>query len=86
MLPKHAIRRVLVFSVAAGVLAGCVIASIATSIDWVQNPGRIFHQDGRTDWAIVAETVLSWFWPSALIAGIAIAVLRFMLAVAGARK
>lgn len=39
-----------------------------TVADWWLNPSGIFHNEQGTDWAIVTETALSWFWPVALVA------------------
>ena len=37
-------------------------------LDWQANPGGIFRGPDGTDWAIVAATFFSWFWPVALVA------------------
>ena len=58
-------------SVLLGTCSGMVIAFlfavIPASIDWYKNPGAIFRTEAGTDWAIVAETWFSWFWPAALL-------------------
>jgi hypothetical protein len=38
-----------------------------TIANWRLNPSGIFHDEQGTDWTIVAETALSWFWPVALV-------------------
>lgn len=51
-----------------GLLTGLVVSVSMTIADWRLNPSGIFHNEEGTDWAIVTETALSWFWPVALIA------------------
>jgi len=50
-----------------GSLVGLIIAVGMTFVDWRLNPAGIFHSEEGTDWDIVFETALSWFWPVALI-------------------
>lgn len=51
-----------------GVLAGLIVAVPMTIADWRLNPSGLFHSEHTgTDWTIVAETALSWFWPVALV-------------------
>jgi hypothetical protein len=57
--------------VVVGWLAGLLVAIPMTIADWRLNPAGIFHDEGGTDWVVVAETAFSWFWPVALIALIA---------------
>ena len=45
------------------VLAGTIAASAITFLDWRLNPGGIFRDTQGTDWTVVAETALSWYWP-----------------------
>ncbi len=59
---------------AAGAGAGLIVAVVMTFIDWRLNPGGIFHEAGKTDWSIVWDTALSWFWPVAAFASIAVLV------------
>ena len=40
---------------------------IPTAIDLYHNPGGIFRTEAGTEWSIVVETWLSWFWPAALL-------------------
>jgi H+/Cl- antiporter ClcA len=51
-----------------GLLAGLLAAIPVTIADWRLNPSGLFHDDQGTNWAIVAETAFSWFWPVALAA------------------
>lgn len=51
-----------------GLLAGLVVSVPMTIADWRLNPAGIFHNEQGTNWTIVAETALSWFWPVALVA------------------
>ena len=53
------------------VLAGLLVSIPATIADWRLNPSGIFHDELGTNWPIVAETAISWFWPVALIALVA---------------
>jgi hypothetical protein len=50
-----------------GSTVGLIVAAGFTFADWRLNPAGIFHNDEGTDWEIVFETALSWFWPVALI-------------------
>ncbi|MDJ0812931.1 MAG: hypothetical protein QNJ23_04330 [Woeseiaceae bacterium] len=54
------------FGIIAGLFAGLLVAIPATVADWRLNPAGIFHDETGTNWAIVAETAFSWFWPVAL--------------------
>lgn len=57
-------------SLAAGIVAGVLVALAMTGNDWRLNPGGVFHDAEGTDWRIVGETALSWFLPvAALVAG-----------------
>lgn len=55
------------FGAIVGLLAGLLVSIPMTIADWRLNPSGIFYDEQGTNWAIVAETVLSWFWPVALI-------------------
>ena len=61
-------RRSWILGGVGGLLAGLLVAVPLTIADWRLNPTGIFHDEDGTDWAVVAETALSWFWPVALIA------------------
>ena len=54
--------------VIAGLLTGLLVSIPVTIADWRLNPSGIFHDDQGTNWAIVADTAFSWFWPVALTA------------------
>ena len=41
-----------------------LLALTMTLLDWIKNPTQLFHNDQGTNWDIVLETALSWFWPS----------------------
>ena len=60
-------KRVFLSSLTVGLLAGLVVATVATLLDWRLNPGGIFHDAAGTNWAVVAETAMSWFLPVALL-------------------
>lgn len=61
------------YSIASGIvialLIGLIVALVMTFLDWRLNPGGIFRGDTGTDWARVAETAGSWFYPIAAAAG-----------------
>ena len=40
------------------------LAMVMTFADWRLNPGGIFHSEQGTDWAIVWDTLVSWFVPT----------------------
>ena len=70
-------RALLAGSVVA-VVAGLLVAIPMTVADWRLNPSNLFHDTQGTQWSVVAETALSWFWPVtflALIVSVAINVL-----------
>ena len=58
--------RSLYFGVIIGLLAGLLISVPVTIADWGLNPSEIFHNELGTNWAVVAETALSWFLPVAV--------------------
>lgn len=60
--------RVFLAGSAAAVVAGLLVAIPMTVADWRLNPSGIFHNEQDTQWTVVAETALSWFWPVALLA------------------
>jgi hypothetical protein len=64
-------RRSWFLGVIDGLLAGLLVSVPITIADWRLNPAGIFHNEDGTDWAVVAETAVSWFWPVALTALIA---------------
>jgi hypothetical protein len=51
-----------------GMAVGLVVACVMTYLDWSQNPGNLFYNQGATNWAIIAETAGSWFFPVAALA------------------
>ncbi|MEM1205608.1 MAG: hypothetical protein AAGN66_20425 [Acidobacteriota bacterium] len=54
------------------------LASVMTFLDWRKNPSGLFQGDGGTHWGVVAETWWSWFWPSAIVVGIAALVILLL--------
>ena len=55
--------------VAAGL--AFLTASVATYLDWSENPGGIFQDSTGTNWGVVWETAISWFVPMLLILAVA---------------
>lgn len=53
---------------ATGTLVAILAAAIPTALDWYRNWSGLFRNDSGTNWSIVFETWLSWFWPLALVA------------------
>jgi hypothetical protein len=51
-----------------GVVTGLIVAVPMTIRDWRLNPSNLFHNEQGTDWAVVIDTALSWFWPVGLAA------------------
>ena len=49
---------------ALGVFASAALAMVMTYADWRLNPGGIFRDQQGTQWAIVWETLVSWFVPA----------------------
>ena len=56
--------RVWLWGLVLGLVASLVLAIAMTFADWRLNPGGIFRNDQGTDWAIVGETLVSWFVPT----------------------
>ena len=73
-------KRTLGLAAIAGLLTGLVVAATMAAVDWHINPGGIFRNDFGTDWAVVAETALSWFWPVALAAFLAATLVLYAFA------
>jgi H+/Cl- antiporter ClcA len=61
-------RRSWVIGIYVGLAAGLLVAAAMTILDWRANPSGLFHDESGTNWLIVGETALSWFWPVALAA------------------
>lgn len=55
------------YCLVSGILAGLVVSTLLTFLDWRLNPGGIFHGAAGTDWLVVLETAWSWFWPVSLL-------------------
>lgn len=53
-------------SLTSGFLAGAIVATIATFLDWRLNAGGIFRSAGGSNWRVIAETAFSWWWPVAI--------------------
>ncbi len=58
------------YGIAIALLVAVFVAGVMTFMDWRLNPAGIFRTDAGTDWTRVAETAASWFFPTAVIAGI----------------
>ena len=69
--------QVLTFGAVFGSVVGLIVSILMTFVDWGKNPSGLFHNDHGTNWGIVAETLLSWFWPVALGAFAVGAVVRY---------
>ena len=69
----------------AGLLTGLLVAIPVTIADWRLNPSGVFHNEQGTDWAIVAETLISWFWPVALPVLVATVVIHSLIGRARSR-
>ncbi len=65
--------------VVVGLLAGLLVSIPITIADWRLNPAGIFRNDEGTNWTIVAETAISWFWPVALVALVTTVVVHSLL-------
>ena len=63
-----------------GLLAGLVVSAAMTFVDWRLNPASLFHNESGTDWTVVAETVLSWLGPVALVTFLATAIVLYSIA------
>ena len=70
---------VLVRGVLIGVVIAGLVSAIATALDWHANPAGIFHGGAGTNWGVVLETFLSWFWPLLLLFAPASAAVLFCL-------
>ena len=67
-LPMKMTLKSVPVGICSGVLVGFILASLPTAIHWYNNPGGVFRSDSGTNWGIVFETWLSWFWPVSLLA------------------
>lgn len=56
----------LTFGAALGLAVGLIVSVLMTFLDWQKNPSELFHNEHGTNWGVVAETAISWFWPVAL--------------------
>lgn len=56
----------------AAVLFAVSVASLATVVDWRENPGEIFRSTEGTQWMIVWETWVSWFLPGLAVGAVAV--------------
>lgn len=65
---------------AAAVAAGLLVAIPMTVADWRLNPSGIFHNEQGTEWSVIAETAISWFWPVALLALIVSVAIHVLIA------
>lgn len=63
-----------------GVVVGLCVAIVMTAIDWHANPGGVFSGETVTNWAAIAETAWSWFWPVTALAVVITAPVVFLLA------
>lgn len=59
---------------------GLLVSIPMTIADWRLNPSGLFHNEQGTNWSIVIETALSWFWPVALLALATTAFTHFWIA------
>ena len=50
------------------VFLSALLAGTMALIDWLENPGGIFHGPDGTRWDFVLETAWSWFLPGLLVA------------------
>ncbi len=73
------------FGAIVGLLTGFLVSVSMTFADWRLNPSGIFHNEQGTDWAIVTETALSWFWPVALVSVVATAFIHAWISSVRAR-
>ena len=71
--------------VIVGFISGAVVSIPITFVDWRLNPSGLFHDEHGTNWAVVAETFWSWFWPVALGALATTMVICYWLAVRATR-
>ena len=69
--------RSLFVGVIVGLVVGLAVSVSMTIADWRLNPSEIFHNEHGTDWAVVLETLASWFWPVSLAAFVLAAVVHY---------
>lgn len=55
---------IVIRSILAGAVVAFAVGALMAGLDWRLNPGGIFRSEAGTEWSVVAETVLSWFWPT----------------------
>lgn len=60
-------RRALTRGTLIGIAVGAAVGLVMTTVDYVQNPAGVFHNEQGVHWGNVAETWVSWFVPVALI-------------------
>jgi len=71
--------KLLVSGMLIGFVFALLIAAIPTIVDWYGNPGTIFRDASGTNWCVVFETLVSWFWPAFFVtAPISLAILGFI--------
>lgn len=60
-------------------IAGVTLATAMTVADWWKNPAGVFHGGTGTNWGFVWQTWISWFLPAGLMAGVAAALLLWLM-------
>ena len=63
----------------ASVFLALALGAAFTARDWWLNPGGIFRDSTGSNWAFLADTFFSWFWPLLLTAFIMLALTRWLL-------
>lgn len=63
----------------AGSGFGLIIATLMTLADWRINPSGLFHSQNGTNWGVVYETAISWFFPVALTGFVVAGALHYWL-------
>ncbi len=72
-------KNLIVRSTYASIAVSTILTAAATSWDWLKNPSGIFHNELGTDWRIVFDTAVSWFFPSLLITFVVITLVAISL-------
>ena len=62
-----------------GVVVGAGVGAVMSIVDWRLNPGGVFRDSQGTNWDVVVETALSWFFPVALASFVVATIGLFLL-------
>ena len=56
-----------------------IVTLIIVVWEWLENPGRIFHNKDGTNWHFIYETGISWFIPAFIYIALIAAIVHLLL-------